>query len=120
MKVAAMFGDKTGGLVDKPDPKAKGEFVVVKIMVTPMCTEYHGFSRGAKFDSLGHEAAGEVVEVAQEGKVKVGDRVVVPFTISCGECFFCKQGQFSACERTNPDAAKASKLWGHSPAGLFG
>ena len=64
MKVAAMFGDKKGGLVVKPDPKAKGEFVVVKIIVTPMCTEYHGFNRGNKSESLGHEAAGEVVEVA--------------------------------------------------------
>ena len=60
MKVAAMFGEGKAGLVDKPDPKAKGEFVVVKIMVTPMCTEYHGFNRGGKSDSLGHEAAGEV------------------------------------------------------------
>src|SRR4029079_15668804 len=53
-------------------------------------------------------------------KLKVGDRVVVPFTISCGECFFCQRGYFSGCERSNPDAAKGAKLWGHSPAGLFG
>ena len=53
-------------------------------------------------------------------KLKVGDRVVVPFTISCGECFFCKRGYYSGCERSNPDQAKAEKLWGHSPAGLFG
>ena len=53
-------------------------------------------------------------------KLKVGDRVVVPFTISCGECFFCKRGFYSGCERSNPDKAKAAKLWGHSPAGLFG
>ena len=52
--------------------------------------------------------------------LKVGDRVVVPFTIACGECFFCKRGFFSGCERTNPDHKKAEKLWGHSPAGLFG
>jgi threonine dehydrogenase-like Zn-dependent dehydrogenase len=52
--------------------------------------------------------------------LKVGDRVVVPFTISCGECFFCQRGFFSGCERSNPDKAKAEKLWGHSPAGLFG
>jgi threonine dehydrogenase-like Zn-dependent dehydrogenase len=64
---------------------------------------------------------GEVVEVGPENKkLKVGDRVVVPFTISCGECFFCRKGHFSACERTNPDKEKAAKLWGHSPAGLFG
>jgi threonine dehydrogenase-like Zn-dependent dehydrogenase len=64
---------------------------------------------------------GEVLEVGSEvTNLKKGDRVVVPFTISCGECFFCQRGFFSACERSNPDAHKAAELWGHSPAGLFG
>ncbi|MBB2156753.1 glutathione-dependent formaldehyde dehydrogenase [Gluconacetobacter diazotrophicus] len=72
-------------------------------------------------DVLGHETMGEVVEVGKDaGNLKVGDRVVVPFTIACGECFFCSKGFFSGCERTNPDHARAEKLWGHSPAGLFG
>jgi threonine dehydrogenase-like Zn-dependent dehydrogenase len=72
-------------------------------------------------DILGHETMGEVVEVGPENKaLKVGDRVVVPFTISCGECFFCQRGYFSGCERTNPDHEKAAKLWGNSPGGLFG
>lgn len=72
-------------------------------------------------DCLGHELMGEVVEVGSDNKaLKPGDRVVVPFTIACGECFFCKRGFYSGCERTNPDAKKAEKLWGHSPAGLFG
>jgi threonine dehydrogenase-like Zn-dependent dehydrogenase len=72
-------------------------------------------------DILGHETMGEVVEVGSENKkLKVGDRVVVPFTIACGECFFCQRGYFSGCERTNPDHEKAAKLWGNSPAGLFG
>ena len=72
-------------------------------------------------DILGHETMGEVVEVGSENKkLKVGDRVVVPFTISCGECFFCKRGWFSGCERSNPNHAMAEKVWGHSPAGLFG
>src|SRR4029079_8950268 len=53
-------------------------------------------------------------------KLKVGDRVVVPFTISCGECFFCTRGYYSGCERSNPDEAKVAKLWGPSTAGLFG
>ena len=74
-----------------------------------------------KGDVLGHETMGEVVEVGSENKkLKVGDRVVVPFTISCGECFFCKRGFFSGCERSNPNHKMAEKLWGHSPAGLFG
>jgi threonine dehydrogenase-like Zn-dependent dehydrogenase len=64
---------------------------------------------------------GEVVEVGSENKkLKVGDRVVVPFTISCGECYFCKRGFYSGCEQSNPDREKAEKLWGYSPAGLFG
>ena len=72
-------------------------------------------------DVLGHETMGEVVALGAEVKnLKIGDRVVVPFTISCGECFFCKRGFFSGCERSNPNKQKAEKLWGHSPAGLFG
>ena len=57
---------------------------------------------------------------SDNNKLKIGDRVVVPFTISCGECFFCKSGFYSGCERTNPRSEKAAKLWGNSPAGLFG
>jgi threonine dehydrogenase-like Zn-dependent dehydrogenase len=72
-------------------------------------------------DVLGHETMGKAVEVgADNKKLKVGGRVVAPFTISCGACFFCKRGHYSACERSNPNKAQAAKLWGHSPAGLFG
>jgi len=72
-------------------------------------------------DILGHEPMGVVVEVGSAvKKVKKGDRVVVPFTISCGACFFCEKTMFAACDRTNPNAAMAAKMMGHSPAGLFG
>lgn len=72
-------------------------------------------------DIIGHEAMGEVVETGSDARnLKVGDRVVVPFTIACGECFFCKRGFFSGCERSNPNRDQAAKLWGNSPAGLFG
>jgi len=72
-------------------------------------------------DVLGHETMGEVVEVGSSiTTLKKGDRVVVPFTIACGECFFCQRGFFSGCERSNPNAKLAAELWGHSPAGLFG
>jgi threonine dehydrogenase-like Zn-dependent dehydrogenase len=73
-------------------------------------------------DIVGHETMGEVVEVGSgaASKLKVGDRVVIPFTIACGECFFCQRGFFSGCERSNPNREMASKLWGNSPAGLFG
>ena len=72
-------------------------------------------------DILGHENMGEVIELGSEVKnLKIGDRVVVPFTISCGECWFCKKGLFSCCDRTNPNAEMAAKAMGQSPAGLFG
>ncbi|WP_144154704.1 zinc-dependent alcohol dehydrogenase [Paraburkholderia sp. BCC1885] len=72
-------------------------------------------------DVMGHEFMGEVVEVgADNKKLKVGDRVVVPFTIACGECDQCKRGFFSVCERSNRNKEKADKVFGHSTAGLFG
>nr|WP_297459144.1 zinc-dependent alcohol dehydrogenase [uncultured Halomonas sp.] len=72
-------------------------------------------------DVLGHEFMGEVVEVGAENKaLKVGDRIVVPFTIICGECDQCRRGNFSACERSNRNKALADKAFGHAGAGLFG
>ncbi|MCW8086677.1 zinc-dependent alcohol dehydrogenase [Sabulicella glaciei] len=72
-------------------------------------------------DVVGHETMGEVVEVGPECRnLKVGDRVVVPFTISCGECFFCTRGYYSGCERSNPNFEMAREMWGNSPAALFG
>ena len=98
MKVAASFGDGKAGLTDKPDPKAKDEFVVVKVTSVPMCTEYKMFKGGGAGDCLGHEAAGEVVEVAQAGNVKVGDRVVVQPTCACGKCALCQCGEYIHCQ----------------------
>jgi threonine dehydrogenase-like Zn-dependent dehydrogenase len=72
-------------------------------------------------DIMGHEFMGEVVEVGSENKkLKVGDRVVVPFTIICGECEQCRRGFFSVCERTNRNKDAADKAFGHTTAGLFG
>ena len=72
-------------------------------------------------DVLGHETMGEVVDVGRgHTKFKIGDRIVVPFNISCGECYFCQKQLYSLCDRTNPNAEKAAKMMGHSPAGLFG
>ena len=72
-------------------------------------------------DILGHEFMGEVVEVGREvTNLKVGDRVVVPFPIACGSCFFCQKQMFSLCENSNPNAWMAEKMFGHSAAGLFG
>ncbi|HET7617735.1 MAG TPA: zinc-dependent alcohol dehydrogenase, partial [Vicinamibacterales bacterium] len=69
----------------------------------------------------GHEFMGEVVEVGDAVKnLKVGDRVVVPFPIACGNCFFCQRELYSLCENSNPNAYMAEKLWGYSPCGIFG
>ena len=112
-----------------PDPKIeKPSDCVIKVTACAICGSdlhlYNGFMPGMMSgDVMGHETMGEVMEVGADVKnLKVGDRVVVPFTISCGECFFCKKGLFSGCERSNPEPNRtvASKLWGHSPAGLFG
>jgi threonine dehydrogenase-like Zn-dependent dehydrogenase len=72
-------------------------------------------------DILGHEPMGEVVEVVRDvKKLKAGDRVVVPFTIACGSCWFCERELYSCCDTTNRDAEKAAKAMGHAPGGLFG
>jgi threonine dehydrogenase-like Zn-dependent dehydrogenase len=72
-------------------------------------------------DILGHENMGEVIELGSEvNNLEIGDRVVVPFTISCGQCWFCQHGLFSCCDRTNPNHEMAAKAMGQSPAGLFG
>ena len=110
-----------------PDPQIKdGKDCIIKVTACAICGSdvhlYDGVIPTMESgDVLGHETMGEVVEVGSEVKnLKVGDRVVVPFTIACGECFFCKKGFFSGCERSNPNKSTAEKLWGHSPAGLFG
>ena len=72
-------------------------------------------------DILGHEFMGEVVEVGSKVEnLKPGDRVVVPFTIACGNCFYCKQQLWSLCDNSNPNAWMAEKMYGYSPSGLFG
>ncbi len=100
MKVAAMFGEGKAGLADKPDPKPKEDFVLVKVRAVPMCTEYKGFKAGREGDHFGHEAAGEVVEVAQPGLVKVGDRVAVQPQYGCGKCFLCLTGENIHCQNS--------------------
>lgn len=110
-----------------PDPKIEHpRDAIIKVTSCAICgSDLHLFNgvmpEMQSGDILGHETMGEVVEVGPENKkLKVGDRIVVPFTISCGECFFCTRGFYSGCERSNPDAEKVRKLWGNSPAGLFG
>jgi threonine dehydrogenase-like Zn-dependent dehydrogenase len=72
-------------------------------------------------DILGHEFMGEVVETGNGvGNLQVGDRVVVPFPIACGDCWSCKHELYSACENSNPNAGMAEKFFGHPTAGIFG
>jgi threonine dehydrogenase-like Zn-dependent dehydrogenase len=110
-----------------PDPKILNRRdAIVKISSTAICGSdlhlYNGFLPMMEpGDIMGHEFMGEVVEVGSEVKnLKVGDRVVVPFPIACGNCGPCQAGAYSICENSNPNAYIAEKLLGHSPSGIFG
>ncbi|MBW5438515.1 glutathione-dependent formaldehyde dehydrogenase [Bradyrhizobium canariense] len=100
---------------------------IIKVTSCAICGSdlhlFHNYIPGMlPGDIMGHETMGEVVEVGSgvDGKLKKGDRVVVPFTIICGECDQCKRGNFSVCETTNRKSHLAEKAFGHSGAGLFG
>lgn len=111
-----------------PDPKIEHpRDAIVKVTSCAICGSdlhlYNGYMPGMESgDIMGHEFMGEVVEVGTESRhaLKVGDRVVVPFTINCGECEQCQRGNFSVCERTNRNKDAADKMFGHTTAGLFG
>lgn len=98
MKKAVILGECKAGLVEVPDPQPKEDSALVKVHATPMCAEYKMFVAGHETESLGHEAAGEVVAVARSGRVKVGDRVVVQPLYSCGQCSLCLAGDYIHCE----------------------
>ena len=127
MKALCWYGKKKVRIETVPDPKIlnTGD-IIVKVTSTAICGSdlhlYNGLIPSLeKGDVLGHEFMGEVVEVGSAvKKLKVGDRVVVPFTIACGACTACERQLFSLCENSNPNAWMAEKLWGHSPSGLFG
>jgi threonine dehydrogenase-like Zn-dependent dehydrogenase len=96
MQRAAITGVRQAGLLDAPMPTPKEDWVLVKVHAVPLCTEYKGWLSGREY--LGHEAAGEVVEVARPGKVKVGDRVVVMPGAPCGKCALCIAGEYIHCQ----------------------
>ena len=127
MKANCWYGTGDVRVETVPDPQIlNSRDAIVKITSTAICGSdlhlYDGFMPTMeKGDILGHENMGEVVEVGKDVKnLKVGDRVVVPFTISCGECFFCKKELWSLCDNSNPNAEVAVAAMGHSPSGLFG
>jgi threonine dehydrogenase-like Zn-dependent dehydrogenase len=110
-----------------PDPQILNERdAILRVTSTAICGSdlhlYNGFVPTMKSgDILGHEFMGEIVETGPAvSNLKTGDRVVVPFPISCGACAQCRRGLFSLCENTNPNAWMAEKLWGYSPAGIYG
>ena len=110
-----------------PDPRILNpRDAIVKVTSTCICgSDLHLFDgvmpTMEKGDILGHEFVGEVMEVGPKVKnLKVGDRVVVPFPISCGNCWYCKHGLWSLCDNSNPNAWMAEKLFGFSPAGIYG
>jgi threonine dehydrogenase-like Zn-dependent dehydrogenase len=127
MKATCWYGLRDVRVENVPDPKLLNpRDAIVRVTSTAICgSDLHLYGGWVptleKGDILGHEFMGEVVEVGAGVKnLKAGDRVVVPFPIACGNCFFCKRDEWSLCENSNPNAAIAEKLWGHSSCGIFG
>jgi threonine dehydrogenase-like Zn-dependent dehydrogenase len=127
MKAVCWRGPNNVRVETVPDPQILNpRDAIVKISSTAICGSdlhlYDGYipaMRGG--DILGHEFMGEIVEVGPEvTNLAVGDRVVVPFTIACGRCFFCERRLWSLCDNSNPNAAAAEKLYGYAGSGLFG
>jgi threonine dehydrogenase-like Zn-dependent dehydrogenase len=128
MRALRWYGKEDVRVETVPDPTIEDpRDAIVKVTSCAICGSdlhlYDHFMVGLeKGDILGHEFMGEVVEVGKgvNGKLSVGERVVVPFTIFCGECDQCRKGNYSVCERTNRKKENADKMFGHSTAGLFG
>ena len=127
MKALCWHGKGDVRVETVPDPRlVDAGDIIVKVTATAICGSdlhlYDGFMPTMESgDVLGHEFMGEVVEIGTGvAKLNLGDRVVVPFNISCGECFFCQRQMYSLCDVSNPNAEKARKVMGQSPAGLFG
>jgi threonine dehydrogenase-like Zn-dependent dehydrogenase len=127
MKATCWMGTRNVKVQEVPDPTIMNpRDAVVKITSTAICGSdlhlYNGFIPSMKSgDVLGHEFMGEVVEVGTGVRnLSVGDRVVVPFPIACGNCAQCERELYSLCENSNPNAWMAEKMWGYSPCGIFG
>jgi threonine dehydrogenase-like Zn-dependent dehydrogenase len=127
MRANVWHGKRDVRIDNVPDPEILNpRDAIVKITSTAICGSdlhlYNGFvPTMEKGDIIGHEFMGEIVELGSEVKnLQLGDRVVIPFPIACGNCFFCQEQLYSVCENSNPNAHLAEKMWGHSPAGIFG
>jgi threonine dehydrogenase-like Zn-dependent dehydrogenase len=127
MRATVWSGRNRVQVENVPDPKILNDRdAIVKITSTAICGSdlhlYDGYIPTMKHgDILGHEFMGEVVETGKGvGNLKVGDRVVVPFPIACGNCWSCKNDLWAACENSNPNSGLAEKMFGHSACGIFG
>jgi threonine dehydrogenase-like Zn-dependent dehydrogenase len=127
MRATVWSGRNEVSVEEVPDPSILNpRDAIVKITSTAICGSdlhlYDGYVPTMKRgDILGHEFMGEVVEKGKGvGNLEVGDRVVVPFPIACGDCWSCKNDLWSACENSNPNSGMAEKMFGHSTAGIFG
>ncbi len=127
MKAARWYGKEDIRVEQVDDPEILNpKDAIVRVTSTAICgSDLHLYNGVVpmmeKGDILGHEFMGEIMEVGPEvHNLKPGDRVVVPFTISCGRCFFCRKDLFSLCDNSNPNVALAEKFWGHSPCGIYG
>jgi threonine dehydrogenase-like Zn-dependent dehydrogenase len=127
MRATCWYGAGDVRIADVPEPEiVNPRDAIVRITLTAICGSdlhlYDGFIPTMKRgDILGHEFMGEVVDVGSSvGNLKPGDRVVVPFNIACGKCFFCNSQQWSLCDNSNPTPDVARALYGQTPAGLFG
>jgi len=128
MRALTWHGSNDVRVDTHPDPEIiNPRDVILKVTSTAICGSdlhlYGGVVAGMKSgDILGHEFMGEVVEVGPKSTLKKGQRVVVPFTISCGQCFFCQNLQYSACDNGNPVENQdiSEKLYGHAMGAAFG
>jgi len=127
MKALCWHGKHDVRVEDVPDPEILNpRDAIVRVTSTAICGSdlhlYDGYIPTMRSgDVLGHEFMGEVVDVGSDVKtIRVGDRVVVPFAIACGSCYFCTHGLYSSCDNSNPNAVMAEKVYGQSAAGLFG
>jgi len=127
MKALCWYGTDDVRIARVPDPEILNpRDAIVKVTLTAICgSDLHlldGFIPTMKRgDILGHEFMGEVVDLGPEVKnLRRGDRVIVPFTIACGRCFFCERGLWSACDNSNPNAWMLEELYGFAGSGLFG